>query len=188
MPRATRSPRLVEFNPRPNIVPDRLDLRDRPSIRGLHAPPPPEMTPQLKLPVLNQERTNACTGFALASVVNFLLRMHRDPAAPPMSPFMLYSMARRYDEFPGAAEDSGSSLRGAMKGWDKHGVCRLDLWPTPDLPPPAATPREGWWLGGAPRPLGAYSPRDQRSGAGMHGALHDVGILYANGVVPGGWP
>src|SRR6266852_5855127 len=103
MPRATRSPRLVEFNPKRNIVPDRLDLRDRPYIPVLHAPPPPEMAPQLKLPVLNQERTNACTGFALASVVNFLLRKHRDPAAPPMSPFMLYSMARRYDEFPGAA-------------------------------------------------------------------------------------
>jgi len=136
----------VEFNPKRNIVPDRLDLRDRPYIPVLHAPPPPEMAPQLRLPVLNQERTNACTGFALASVVNFLLRKHRDPAAPPMSPFMLYSMARRYDEFPGAAEDSGSSLRGAMKGWYKHGVCRLDLWRRPEMPPRRRSRRTtgGW--------------------------------------------
>ena len=32
-------------------------------------------------------------------------------------------MARRYDEFPGVAEDAGSSLRGALKGWFKHGAC-----------------------------------------------------------------
>jgi hypothetical protein len=42
---------------------------------------------------------------------------------------MLYSMARRYDEFPGDADaDTGSSLRGAMKGWYKHGVCSDRLW------------------------------------------------------------
>jgi len=187
MPRATRSPRLVEFNPKRNIVPDRLDLRDRPYIPVLHAPPPPEMAPQLKLPVLNQERTNACTGFALASVVNFLLRKHRDPAAPPMSPFMLYSMARRYDEFPGAAEDSGSSLRGAMKGWYKHGVCRLDLWRRPEMPRPAATPADDWWLDAARRPLGAYYRVDTRSVTDMHVALHDVGVLYASVVCHGGW-
>ena len=187
MPRATRSPRLVEFNPKRNIVPDRLDLRDRPYIPVLHAPPPPEMAPQLKLPVLNQERTNACTGFALASVVNFLLRKHRDPAAPPMSPFMLYSMARRYDEFPGAAEDSGSSLRGAMKGWYKHGVCRLDLWRRPEMPRPAAKPADDWWLDAARRPLGAYYRVDTRSVTDMHVALHDVGVLYASVVCHGGW-
>jgi len=177
----------VEFNPKRNIVPDRLDLRDRPYIPVLHAPPPPEMAPQLKLPVLNQERTNACTGFALASVVNFLLRKHRDPAAPPMSPFMLYSMARRYDEFPGAAEDSGSSLRGAMKGWYKHGVCRLDLWRRPEMPRPAAKPADDWWLDAARRPLGAYYRVDTRSVTDMHVALHDVGVLYASVVCHAGW-
>jgi hypothetical protein len=43
---------------------------------------------------------------------------------------MLYSMARRYDEFAGQpGVDSGSSLRGAMKGWYKHGVCgATTLW------------------------------------------------------------
>ena len=37
---------------------------------------------------------------------------------------MLYGMARRYDELRGEAPDGGSSLRGALKGWFKHGVCR----------------------------------------------------------------
>jgi hypothetical protein len=187
MPRVTAPRRRPAFNPKRNIVPDRLDLRDRPYVPVLHEPPPPEMAPQLELPVLDQGKTNACTGFALASVVNFLFRKHRDPKTPPMSPFMLYSMARRYDEFPGAAEDSGSSLRGAMKGWYKHGVCRLDLWERPDMPLPAAKPEDDWWLDAARRPLGAYYRVDTRSVTDMHVALHDVGVLYASAVCHGGW-
>jgi hypothetical protein len=187
MPRVTAPRRRPAFNPKRNIVPDRLDLRDRPYVPVLHEPPPPEMAPQLELPVLDQAKTNACTGFALASVVNFLLRKHRAPKTPPMSPFMLYSMARRYDEFPGAAEDSGSSLRGAMKGWYKHGVCRLDLWDRPDMPLPAAKPEDDWWLDAARRPLGAYYRVDTRSVTDMHVALHDVGVLYASAVCHDGW-
>jgi hypothetical protein len=114
--RATRRAVPPKLDPKRNIVPDRLDLRDRPYMPTLLAPPDVEMSPKLTLPVLHQERTNACTGYALASVVNFLLRRFRDPETPEMSPFMLYSMARRYDEFPGATKDTGSSLRGAMKG------------------------------------------------------------------------
>lgn len=35
---------------------------------------------------------------------------------------MLYELARRYDEWPGEGYE-GSSARGAMKGWVRHGVC-----------------------------------------------------------------
>ena len=196
--RAARPPKL---NPKRNIVPDQLDLRDRPYLPTLLAPPAVEMAPVLKLPVLHQERTSACTGFALASVVNFLLRRHRDPRAPEMSPFMLYSMARRYDEFPDPPKahaepktrseddkaDTGSSLRGAMKGWYKHGVCRRDLWRGLAMPPPAETPETDWWLDAARRPLGAYYRVDTRSVTDMHVALHDVGILYASALCHSGW-
>src|SRR5512134_562676 len=75
-----------------NVVPDALDLRDRPYLPTVLAPPAEEMAPLVQLPVLNQGRTNACTGFALATVAHFLLRRHRDQAVPGMSPFMLYSM------------------------------------------------------------------------------------------------
>src|SRR5262245_33276240 len=187
MPRVTTPRRRPAFNPRRNIVPDRLDLRDRPYVPVLHQPPPPAMEPQLERPVLDQGKTNACTGFALASVVNFLLRKHRDPKTPPMSAYMLYSMSRRYDEFPGASEDSGSSLRGAMKGWFKHGVCRLDLWDRPDMPPPSAKPEDDWWLDAARRPLGAYYRVDTRSVTDMHVALHDAGVLYASAICHDGW-
>lgn len=195
---AKRTARVPRFNPKRNIVPDQLDLRDRPYLPTLREPPAVEMAPALKLPVLDQGRTNACTGFALASVVNFLIRRHRDPLAPEMSPFMLYSMARRYDEFPDPPsprieakvrpeEDIGSSLRGAMKGWYKHGVCRLDLWRGPTMPPPAQKPADDWWLDAARRPLGAYYRVDTRSVTDMHVALHDVGILYASVVCHSGW-
>ncbi len=193
--RASLSPR---FNPKRNIVPDQLDLRDRPYLPTLRQPPGVEMAPRLELPVLDQGQTNACTGFALASVVNFLFRRHRDARAPQMSPFMLYSMARRYDEFPDppqsrietklrSEEDTGSSLRGAMKGWYKHGACRLDLWREPAMPPPANDPDDDWWLDAARRPLGAYYRVDTRSVTDMHVALHDVGVLYASVLCHSGW-
>jgi hypothetical protein len=41
---------------------------------------------------------------------------------------MLYEMAKRYDEWPGE-QYSGSSARGAMKDWHKHGVCGDECWP-----------------------------------------------------------
>ncbi|HYL79426.1 MAG TPA: C1 family peptidase [Candidatus Acidoferrum sp.] len=175
------------FNPKRNIVPDRLDLRDRPYLPSIAVAPPATMKPRLKLPVLDQADTNACTGFALSNVVNFLSRLHQDPKAPHISPFMLYSMARRYDEFPGASEDSGSSLRGAMKGWYKHGACRFDLWKTLSMPPPAKRAKDDWWLDAAQRPLGAYYRVDPRSVPDMHVALNEVGILYASCVCHDGW-
>ena len=42
---------------------------------------------------------------------------------------MLYDMAKRYDEWPGETLHEGSSARGAMKGWHKHGVCAEASWP-----------------------------------------------------------
>jgi hypothetical protein len=180
MAKAQRSP------VRRNVVPDRLDLRDRVYLPAIAAAPPPSMKPRIALPVLNQERTNACTGFALASVVNFLLRT-RAPKAPPVSPFMLYSMARRYDEFPGSTEDAGSSVRGALKGWYKHGACRLDLWKTEAMPPAARTPAKDWWLDAAQRPMGAYYRIETRSVTDLHVALHEVGIVYASAACHEGW-
>ncbi|MGH8501029.1 MAG: C1 family peptidase [Gammaproteobacteria bacterium] len=175
------------FDPQRNVVPDQLDLRDRLYLPSVAAAPPPVMKPKKKLPVLDQKTTNACTGFALASVVNFLQRKSREARAPQVSPYMLYSMARRYDEFPGASEDTGSSLRGAMKGWYKHGACRAQLWRALDMPPPAKRAGADWWLDAAKRPLGAYYRVDTRSVTDMQVALHEVGVLYASAICHAGW-
>jgi hypothetical protein len=139
--------------------------------------------------VLNQEQTNACTGFALASVVYHLQRAAgRDPRQCKVSPFMLYSMARRYDELPGnPGLDTGSSARGAMKGWFKWGACRDTLWPQEAMPGATKLAKDDWWLDAVRRPLGAYYRLDPRSVTDMHVALNEVGILYATAVCHGGW-
>jgi hypothetical protein len=101
-----------------NVVPDRIDLRDRLYLPPVGVIPGASLNPKSDIPILDQRNTNACTGFALASVIYHLQRTaKRNLAQCGVSPFMLYSMARRYDEFPGEpAADTGSSLRGAMKG------------------------------------------------------------------------
>jgi hypothetical protein len=175
--------------PNRNVTPDKLDLRDRPYLPAVALAPRPTLHPGTKLPILNQGETSACTGFALASVVNNLLSQQAPEKAkiPQVSPFMIYSMARRYDEFPGSTGDTGSSLRGAMKGWFKHGVCRLDLWKTLDMPLPEDDPAQDWWQDAATRPLGAYYRVDTRSVSDMHVALNEVGILYASAICHSGW-
>jgi len=174
-----------------NVVPDHLDLRDRPYQPAVAIVPGPLMKPKYKdLPVLDQEQCNGCTGFALASVVYLLQRgAGRKPLESRVSPYMLYSMARRYDEFPGNPDvDTGSSLRGAMKGWYKYGVCADKLWDQLDMPTaPAKNAKKDWWLDAVRRPLGAYYRVDTRSVTDMHVALNETGILYASAACHSGW-
>jgi hypothetical protein len=173
-----------------NVVPDKIDLRDRPYMPAVAKIPGVTLEPDTPIPVLDQGSTNACTGFALASVVYHLQRSaKRKTAEWQVSPFMLYSMARRYDEFPGDPDaDTGSSLRGAMKGWYKHGVCSDKLWKTVKMPKAQASkPESDWWLDGVRRPLGAYYRVDSRSVADMHVALNEIGALYASAICHAGW-
>lgn len=172
-----------------NVVPDRLDLRDRLYQPPVGVIPAPILLPRAELSVLDQKQTNACTGFALASVVSQLqLAAGRNPAECDVSSFMLYAMARRYDEFPGNPDlDSGSSARGSMKGWYKYGVCKQSLWPDLATPKPAKKPEDNWWLDAVRRPLGAYYRVDTRSITDMHVALNEVGSLYATAACHNAW-
>jgi len=172
-----------------NVVPDRLDLRDRPYMPPVAIIPGQQLAPPVDLPVLNQGETNACTGFALASVLYVLQRAaKRKPAESRVSPFMLYSMARRYDEFPGSPNvDTGSSARGAMKGWFKFGACARALWPDLETPKLAKQVKNDWWLDAVRRPLGAYYRVEPRSITDMHVALNEVRVLYVTAVCHGGW-
>jgi len=174
-----------------NVVPDSIDLRDRIYMPSVTVVPAEMLAPKLDIPVLNQKETSACTGFALASVIYHLQRRaKRSVAAAAVSPFMLYSMARRYDEFPGdPRKDTGSSLRGAIKGWYKHGACSVDLWPDEIgvPPPPSKDPKKDWWLDAVRRPLGAYYRVNPKSVTDMHVALNEIGALYASAVCHQGW-
>ena len=172
-----------------SAVPDRLDLRDRPYMPPVGVIPEHSLEPKTDIPVQDQGQTNACTGFALSSVVYHLLHSagHK-PTQCRVSPFMLYSMARRYDEFPGSpALDTGSSARGAMTGWFKYGACKVDLWPSEPMPKQAKQTKDDWWLDAVLRPLGAYYRVDARSITDMHVALNEVGILYATAACHSGW-
>ncbi|MDE1178696.1 MAG: C1 family peptidase [Edaphobacter sp.] len=175
--------------PKTNVVPDAIDLRDRPYMPSVMLIPAQMLLPRLKIPVLNQQETSACTGFALSSVIFHLQhKAKRDKRQQAVSPFMLYSMARRYDEFPGdPTKDTGSSLRGAMKGWFKYGACAAPLWQDEDMPAPVKNPAKDWWQDAVKRPLGAYYRVDTRSVTDMQVALNEIGVLYASAVVHSGW-
>jgi hypothetical protein len=181
--RAVRARRTARVK---NIVPDAPDFRDRLYLAPVHSRPPPQLSPRRSLPVLDQEDTNACTGFALASVVHWLLK-EDDSSPEEVSPYMLYSMARRYDEFRGAEADIGSSLRGALKGWHKHGACHAKLWPALRMPKVPVDPKNDWWIDAVRRPLGAYYRIEPQTIADMHVALDEIGILYASAVCHAGW-
>jgi len=172
---------------RRTVRPDSIDFRDLPFRANVAVVPSPTLFPAFDLPVKHQHDTSACTGFALSLVVEHLLRRAGREVKPTVSPYMLYSMARRYDEFPGA-RDEGSSLRGALKGWHKHGVCDDALWTTGlKMPPTPKDPTADWWLEAVNRPLGAYYRIDCRQIVDIHAALNEVGIVYASTDTHGGW-
>jgi hypothetical protein len=167
--------------------PDALDYRDRPFRPNVGVAPALTLFPAQGLKVRHQGRTNACTGFALAVVVEHLLLSAQRERRPAISPYMLYSMARRYDEFPGSVEDAGSSLRGALKGWFKHGACAHALFPAMDMPPAVRNLSEDWWFDAVKRPLGAYYCIDTKAITDIHAALNEVGIVYASAGCHAGW-
>lgn len=167
-----------------NMRPDAPDLRDRlysPTLKSLPRSynSSPYDSPRWRAAIRDQKQTSACTGFALAATIEALL-----PAPAELSPFMLYYMARRYDEIPGDT-DSGSTARAAMKAWHKHGACLHSLWPKIELNPCTAEP--GWKSDGFHRPLGAYYRVDHSSIADMHAALNETGVIYATAQIHTSW-
>lgn len=165
-----------------NALPDSIDIRDwvyQPSL----TPVPPVLVNCHRVPeILDQGQEGACTGFALAAVVNFLLHNQGQPRR--VSPRMLYEMARRYDEWPGEWYE-GSSARGAMKGWLRHGACQRGLWGDSQT---GTKPMTREVVADAMRcPGGAYYRVNHRQVRDMHAALAEVGILYATLMVHDGW-
>lgn len=173
---------------RRNVRPDPVDLRDweyRPSIA---VAPSDVMLPLDPNPTKQQGETNACTGFALATVIEYLLDRGRRPVQV-ISGHMLYSMARRYDEWAEDDEedDSGSSLRGALKGWSRHGATCERLWPREPMPRAKPGSLDDWWLDAVKRPLGAYYRIDPENIRDIHIALSEAGAVYASAFTHKGW-
>ena len=172
-----------------NVRPDSLDFRDLMYVSTLvEVPSQIDLAEykQWQVPILNQGQEGACTGFGLATVVHYLLRRRQViPDLTEISPRMLYEMAKRYDEWAGEDYD-GSSARGAMKGWHKHGVCTGELWtysPTNvDRQLTGTRSRDA-----VKRPLGSYFRVNHQDLVAMHAAIAEVGILYATATVHAGW-
>jgi hypothetical protein len=188
--------------------PDRIDFRDLPYRARLVNLPnkyPSDQRIADWLPiyrasemVLNQGEEGSCTGFGLAGVVNYLrwelanataLEAGKTPV-PKMtdriSARMLYQNARLYDEWKG--EDyEGSSCRGAMKGFHKHGVCVEQYWPNFERRGKPGVARDGWDANAPETPLGAYYRIDGKSIVDMQSAIYETHAIYVSSDVHDGW-
>lgn len=198
------------FNRQFDARPDRIDFRDLPYRPRLVSLPDKYPTDQLIRDffpyyaplVLDQGKEGACTGFGLAAVVNYLRwelgvrawidngRVNTPPTPELVSAMMFYQNARLYDEWRGQ-DYEGSSCRGAMKGFHKHGVCTVVYWPNfekdkknNDKP---GTARMGWEANAPLSPLGAYYRIDGRSIVDMQSAIFETGAVYVSADVHDGW-
>jgi hypothetical protein len=175
---------------------DAIDIRDR-----LYLPPPVSLqeayptNEQIKslLPrytraglILDQGEEGACTGFGLASVVNYLRwrKLAQPTKLESVSPRMLYNFARRYDEYAGENYE-GSSCRGAIKGWFNHGVCAWSEWPYD--PERALSPQYGYAKAAAQNTLGVYCRIDTSMITDLQAAIQTVGAVYVSAVTHDGW-
>lgn len=195
---------IASLKQRLDARPDRLDLRDRefaPPVASLPARFPDDATANELLPayvgaglILSQGDEGACTGFGLACVVNYLFwrEEQKKPASrrneiEPVSTRMLYHLARFYDEWPGENYD-GSSCRGALKAWNKHGVCSDALWPyRVGKQVKFVGPNAGWDIDALQRQLGVYYRVDKSSIVDMQAAIHGIGAIYVSSDVHDGW-
>ena len=95
-----------------NVHADSPDLRDRiysPTLRllGKTYNAEPFADEAWASRIKDQGQTSACTGFALSSLVEALVSKASSAGEnggeklAPISPFMLYFFARKYDEIPG---------------------------------------------------------------------------------------
>lgn len=184
--------------------PDRLDLRDReftPNVVSLPQQWPDDASIRRLLPrycksglVLDQGSEGACTGFGLACVVNYLrwrVTLTNGTARakhPSVSPRMLYHLARFYDEWPGEDYD-GSSCRGALKAWHKHGVCLEDMWPYRDAAGRVRfiKPHDQWAEDALQRRLGVYYRLNRSSVVDLQAAIFEIGAIYVSADVHDGW-
>jgi hypothetical protein len=160
------------------------DIRDRiyqPHLRALY----PAIYPKIAFSVRDQGPAQSCTGHALAHVIDFL-RFREISAGSPerVSARMLYEMAKRNDEWGGSAYE-GSSIRGAIKGFFRNGVC------SEATAPDAASARR-WTLTydmakeARQNRLGAYY-RLQPDISDYHAAINEVGAIYVSAQIHSNW-
>lgn len=176
--------------------PDAADLRDRlfqPMAISLPYEFPSEADVGKYLPaytaaelILNQGKEGACTGFGLSCVINYLrwIQAGNPKKMQSVSPRMLYTLARRHDEYEGENYE-GSSCRGAIKGWFNNGVCLEEDWPyAPEKSNPA---RYGFAARATQNTLGVYYRIDTKSITDMQAAICQHGAVFVSSFTHDGW-
>lgn len=172
-----------------DILPDMPDIRDRvylPHLRPLKQ----AIAPRIAFSLRDQGHNSSCTGYSLAHVID-VLRFSDNIVEDPqrVSARMLYEMAKRNDEWAGSAYD-GSSIRGAIKGFFRNGVCSEAT--APDTDPANDKNNEAWSLTydmakeARETRLGAYF-RLQPDITDYHAALNEVGVIYASAQIHSNW-
>jgi hypothetical protein len=177
-----------------NVRPDPIDFRDRfyePSLVAVQAMlGPPESWPADM--IRNQGSEGACTGHALAAVIDVQNAKRLAGLVQPealgiprrASARMLYEMARAHDDLPNDRLP-GSSLRGALKGFFHNGVCSEDE--APYIPHEPAWQLEVDMAKSARRcGLGAYF-RLRPVLYEYHAALNEVGCVLCSAMLHDGW-
>jgi hypothetical protein len=175
---------------------DSADLRDRafqPAAFSLPEEHPPQTHVGQFLPaysaaglVLDQGSEGACTGFGLACVINYMrwVRARNPLKMESVSPRMLYTLARRHDEYDGENYD-GSSCRGAIKGWFNNGVCLETDWPYAADNTLAA--KYGFAERAVQNTLGVYYRIDTKSITDLQAAIAQHAAIYVSAFTHDGW-
>ena len=159
-------------------LPDPRDLPYEPNLTSL----PSRHYPEPGLPVADQGAAPTCVGHALATAINLQLA-RRGAKARSASPRMLYEVARAHDDLPDAWS-SGSTLRGAIKGFFHNGVVPEEepevehaaLWSLTRERSKAASGIQ----------LGTYR-RVGRDFDALHSAIRESGALLASARIHRGW-
>jgi C1A family cysteine protease len=156
-------PRDVLFVAPPRILPTRVDHRE-------------EVTP-----VRDQGNEGSCTGHAVVAAAELLY--WRSMGRPPdLSERWAYEKAREHDEWPGT-DYEGSSIRGAVKGWLKEGLCPEAEWAyvpgKPGMPSPRAR------NSAAEYPLLRYERC--LGNDNLRHAIHHRGVVIVGASIHRGW-
>ncbi|HET7322492.1 MAG TPA: C1 family peptidase, partial [Longimicrobiaceae bacterium] len=181
-PATLRVPRVGRVEA--NAAPDCFDARDLPYRPRLQPLPPVLDTRTLASRYVMKQRGSSCTGHAVATVVNTVLAQSRPETAVHVSPYMLYALGRRYDDFPGE-DDLGSSLRGVLKGWFEHGVAPEDRWPLLDSSVPLDDPELVRVCRGYP--LGAFYRVTPQRLDDVQSALCELHAVAVSAQIHHGW-
>lgn len=168
-------------------VPDPFDARDLEYMPRLEPLPVSVNQRAARHAVLHQEGSS-CTGHALAGLIDTVLARTPDAKGKPprVSPYMLYRLGRRYDEFPGEA-DAGSSLRGVFRGWFHHGAALAEAWPTLRMNPEPDLTDDAFARLCRERPLGAYYRVNAFRLDDMQSAINELYAVAVSGAVHDGW-